>query len=186
MRNNAAIETFLYNLYGFRRIQKCLEDGKLDRISVQTAIQGTIIGTPRRENNRKQPLIAKIKQGRACEGYAISEDLNFAGCNLPKFNPLEYFLHNRSFFRGWSCESTHRFVRDRVMPLFTGGRYTQTTSQYHWVCILDAEDFHFHVKGNLPQNTKELFVNFNCHPNLVEDIIRIVALYYSIINRRSK
>ncbi|MBI2084753.1 MAG: hypothetical protein HYT70_04060 [Candidatus Aenigmarchaeota archaeon] len=187
-----AIEQFLWEELGYRKIKELMEGRKDRRVGIRDFLEGTLFATFKpftwsginqvRVTMPAVPRIHTIDEFKLSGGYPIGfqQDLLGTVLNYPFFTQSMGFLHQRPHQRRNEMVEYLQNLGRRLFPnaevSFRKSRGILTTG-----IILD-EDFYFSLV--FPSHTTAFDTYFKVNPDMVTDINRIVSRYHFLSNRK--
>src|SRR3989338_8645342 len=171
MENNK-IKQFLYEVYGFAKLEEFLNRNKPEEMKLKEFLQETIIGT----YDGSMPKIPKIRTTKGIKDEFPGTEITYMANES-----LLYHLGVSSFFRGYIESQVRDFLKPNITRIF-GGELKYSKEKRIWIYKLTLEEFNLSIMGSASNNTKSLILYFNLEENIKNDINELVRRYNIIYN----
>ena len=170
MENNK-IKQFLYEVYGFAKLEEFLNRNKPKEMKLKEFLQETIIGT----YVGSMPGIPKIRTTQEIKDESFKLEKTFYCIN----DNLLYHLRCFSFFRVYRENQVRDFLNPNITRIF-GEELKYSKEKRKWEYNLTLEEFNLSIIGSAPNNAKNLILDFNLEENIKNDINELVRRYHIV------
>jgi hypothetical protein len=185
MPNEEAIKSFLYDVYGYGKIDELVSGQKPKDLPLVDFLDGTIIGTFRRCGIASKPEYHIVAVNRP--GISLVRDTSELSSDANNNPNLPFHINNRSFFRLMGREEVGDYLSRHVFPLFRGGRHKYEhgiSINSAWGHEVTDENFRLLISGfGKGSASKGTVVDFSSPPETKDGINSLVRRYHGMMNR---
>lgn len=192
MNAQADVTAFLYEVYGYQKIEELLASKKPESVSLKDFLTGTWIHTFRPRavgRGLETELFVRVTAPRIARVYTTQEfrDRNYQ--REPQAKHFSYHLADVTLFNKLSLENVEEQILPDVFRCFPEAQANVLpgkTKKSMWQIKLLAPTASVFIQGSSAHNSKYLEISFDASPELVKAINGAVARYYGWLSDEDK